>query len=379
MSEEKIIEDDSPAGIEDDLDILDDIGMPGELGDGIDLDELVGGANIDDLDDVLAEQDPEHLTPEQEAARSKENLKKLVELKGKSKKKTRKKSEFEDYKAFMPPEIIGGSVPYLPGTEKEAVWNAAAQACGTDNVSFVFTIDEGRCWYLACPSASLASQPKSWCPLAAALPGNSEYWDRETVHIYEAEGMVAALRWDEQTEKMQLYVGPSRTILPRLQSMDANFVTINEEKAKVVPWTSLSWEQEKLSRLTVKYLFFSGLAVAMVAIFVWFAANFWAITLRPDLTKAKAETSSASMDLVMKASQAVGNEANKHITRLQELLGDMNEIGGTLVKYEINEENNSLTWEALVPSALSTANLNQFRARTIGRAPDGRLRIRGSQ
>ena len=75
----------------------------------------------------------------------------------------------------------------------------------------------------------MASFPDSWCPLAAALPGNSEFWDKETVYIYEHEGLASALRWDGETKRMQVFIGPSRSILPRIQSMDANFVTISAE------------------------------------------------------------------------------------------------------------------------------------------------------
>ena len=122
-------------------------------------------------------------------------------------------------KPHMPAELIGGSIPYIAGKEDEGVWNAAAQACGTERVHYCYTIDEGRCWYLATPSSSLASDPDSWCPLAAALPGNSEYWDRQTVYIYESEGQAGALRWDQETGRLQIYLGVARTILPRIQSI----------------------------------------------------------------------------------------------------------------------------------------------------------------
>ena len=31
---------------------------------------------------------------------------------------------------YLPMDLIGGTLPHVPGLEDEAVWNAAAQACG---------------------------------------------------------------------------------------------------------------------------------------------------------------------------------------------------------------------------------------------------------
>jgi len=87
------------------------------------------------------------------------------------------------YSPELPAELVAGSIPHISGAEEEGVWNAAVQACGTERIHFTYTAHEGKCWYLATPSSALASYPDSWCPLAAALPGNSEYWDNETVYI----------------------------------------------------------------------------------------------------------------------------------------------------------------------------------------------------
>jgi len=165
----------------------------------------------------------------------------------------------KDLLPYLPHELVGGSVPHIAGTEEEAVWNAASQACGTEKVNFCYTIENKRCWYIATPTSSLASNPDSWCPLSAALPGNSEYWDKETVYIYEQEGMASALRWDPDTGRMQVFLGAGRTLLPRIQSMDANFVTINPEMASPVPWRNRALKTEKLSRAAARVLLLVGI------------------------------------------------------------------------------------------------------------------------
>ena len=212
----------------------------------------------------------------------------------------------------LPSELIGGSVPYVAGLEEEAVWNAAVQACGSERVHFCYTIDGDRCWYLATPSASLASFPNSWCPLAAALPGNSEYWDKETVYLYEQEGQAAALRWDPDSGRMQLFLGPARTILPRVQSMDANFVTINPLMAQMVPWINRDLKADQLSRAAGRVLLYSGLGVTLLMLALMIVTYLTAAVLQPQLENARADTDTASNQLMIGATQALENSAIKH-------------------------------------------------------------------
>ncbi len=278
---------------------------------------------------------------------------------------------------YLPNDIVGGSIPHIPATEEEAVWNAAAQACGTDRIHYTYTVYEGRCWYLATPSSSLASNPDSWCPLAAALPGNSEFWDKETVYIYDQEGTAAALRWDEETGRMQVFSGPSRTILPRIQSMDGNFVTIKPEGIAPVPWRNRALMQEKLSRATVRGLFWSGLCVTAIALSFWLVSHIAASVIKPDVRKAQLETETATRDLMLKAGSALTSDSQRHLYRVQKLLVSLQDIGGTLTKYEI--DNGAVTWEALIPSAVAGSVITEYGAEPVRREKDGRQRIRGKK
>lgn len=279
---------------------------------------------------------------------------------------------------YLPQELVGGSIPHVPGTEEEAVWNAASQACGTERVHYVFTVEDGRIWYLACPSSSLASNPDSWCPLSAALPGNSEYWDRETVYLYEQEGIASALRWDPETARMQVFLGAARTLLPRIQSMDANFVTINADVAQVVPWRNRQLRTEKLSRATAMALLYVGLVINVIAaavlLFQYVITNF----VERDLARVKQETEKVSTDLMFNALNALQSDSVKHMVRVQELLDHLAKIDGTLVKYEVNK--GSIVWEALVPQSFSdcTGPLAGCQ-KNPGLEPDGRVRIRGTR
>lgn len=273
---------------------------------------------------------------------------------------------------YMPQEVVGGSIPHIPGMEDEAVWNAASQACGTEKIHFCYTIDAKKVWYLACPSTALASNPDSWCPLAAALPGNSEYWDRETVYLYEQEGLAGALRWDADTGRMQVYLGASRTILPRVQTMDANFVTINPDNADIVPWKNRSLHTEKLSRATARMLLISGIIVALIATLILFF-NFLVINMvQRNLDEVKMTSEQASGDLMVKAHNAMQSDTIRHMVRIQEILDSLSKVDGTLVRYEVQD--GKVEWEALVPPAFA----NDYGA-PQGLEKDGRVRIKATK
>ena len=288
------------------------------------------------------------------------------------------KNKLMRLKPHLPQELVGGSIPHIPGSEEEAVWNAASQSCATEKVNFCYVVEGKRCWYLACPASSLASNPDSWCPLAAALPGNSEYWDKETVYLYEQEGTASALRWDPETGRLQVFLGAARTLLPRIQSMDANFVTINPEVAEQVPWTNRMLKTEQLSRSASKILLFSGIILNFLIltflIFQFFITN----NVERDLKKVKDETERVSQQLMIEAYNALQSDSIKHMVRVQEILDDLRVIDGTLVKYEV--QGKKVVWEALVPQAYGSKGVGSLQNIKPGNLEaDGRVRIIGSR
>lgn len=278
---------------------------------------------------------------------------------------------------FLPTELIGGGIPYIPGMEDEAVWNAACQACATEKVHYVYTIEDNRVWYLACPSSSLASAPDSWCPLAAALPGNSEFWDKQSVYIYEKDGLASALRWDQETGRMQIFFGAARTILPRIQSMEANFITINPQLADIVPWRNKQLRSEQLARGAARILVVTGILVNL-ALLGFMAIQYIMINFTDrQLEKVQEASEKASMDLLTKAGDVSQNEVLKHTVRVQQLLDDLSKIDGTLVRYEV-VKGGKLEWEALVPAAYSTGVMSVRGVAQPGIEKDGRIRIKGT-
>lgn len=297
---------------------------------------------------------------------------------------SRLKPGFSDYMAgeggdfklslapYLPQDLVGGNLPHVPGTEDEAVWNAASQACGTERVHYCYSVEGVRVWYLACPSSSLAANPDSWCPLAAALPGKSEFWDKETVYLYEQEGIASALRWDPETGRMQVFLGASRTILPRVQSMDANFVTINPDAAEIVPWRNRMLRTEKLSRATTRMLIVSGMIACLIGTLV-LLMNFALLNMtQRDLEAVRTATDTATNELMLKAYNAMQSDTIKHMVRIQEILDSLAAKDGTLVRYEV--KSGKTEWEALAPPAFA-----QDYGSPQGLEPDGRVRIKNTK
>mgnify|MGYP006978787438 CR=1 FL=1 len=286
----------------------------------------------------------------------------------------------EELTPYLPNDMVGGSVPQIAGTEAEAVWHAAAQACGTERVHYCFSADGGRVWFLAVPSSSLSSSPNSWCPLAAALPGQSEHWDKDTVYLYEQEGQASALRWDPESNRMQLFLGPSRSILPRIQSMNANFVTINPETARPLPWINRTLKMERMSRYLSLLVLLLGVALTLGVVMYIMYLNLMLITIKPALDSAKVQTRQAAEQLTQHAYQAFATNTPKHLVRTQELHQTLFDVGGILTRYELKPDG-KVEWEALVPQAIVASENPAFRNSkpTAEIGEDGRVRIIGSE
>jgi len=208
------------------------------------------------------------------------------------------------------------------------------------------------------------------------LPGNSEFWDRQTVYLYEQEGVASALRWDPETGRMQVFIGAARTLLPRIQSMDANFVTINPDVAAIVPWKNRALRTEKLARATARTLLLSGLAVCFICFTLLVLQYGWTVLIRRDLEKVKSDSENASNALMVNAYNALQSDTIKHMVKVQQLLDTLRTIEGTLVKYEVN--GGRTTWEALVPKSF-TGGIGPVQGQIQEKMePDGRVRLKGN-
>ncbi len=282
---------------------------------------------------------------------------------------------------YLPQDMVAGAVPHIPGMELNAVWHAAVQACAPS--AFISAIPPKAAGSGISPRRPRPSPrpPKAgarWPPL---YPGQSEHWDKETVYLYEQEGQASALRWDPESGRMQLYLGPSRTILPRIQSMNANFVTINPETARPVPWINRNLRMERMARYASLLMLLSG-AVTTLCLIVYLAfLSLMLIGVKPALQSVRNETIKASEQLVTHSYQAFASNVPKYLVRVQELHQALYEKGGLLLRFELDKEG-KVVWEALVPQAVAASDNPAFRgAKPTGEinSEDGRVRISGTE
>ncbi|MEK7801931.1 MAG: hypothetical protein AAB276_05700, partial [Pseudomonadota bacterium] len=205
-----------------------------------------------------------------------------------------------------------------------------------------------------------------------------ELFEREglLLYIYEKDSLASAMRWDQDTGRMQIFLGAARSILPRIQSMDANFITINPLVADITPWRNRQLRTEQLARGAARMLVLSGILVNLLLIFFLMTQYVLTNFVTRNLENVRSATEKASMTLLTSATEAAQNDVINNTVRVQQLLDDLEKIDGTLVRYEVKGK--SLEWEALVPAAYSTGVMSVRGKAQPGIEADGRIRIKGT-
>src|SRR5690606_545819 len=113
------------------------------------------------------------------------------------------------------------------------------------------------------------------------------------------------------------FLGAARTLLPRMQSMDANFVTINAEVADVVPWHNRQLRTEKLSRAASMSLLYVGIAINLIIFLFLTFQHILTNTTIKSLDEVKMKSEKASQDLMKGAYDALQSDSIRHMVRIQ--------------------------------------------------------------
>ncbi|HVY12994.1 MAG TPA: hypothetical protein VHB73_05455 [Alphaproteobacteria bacterium] len=276
---------------------------------------------------------------------------------------------------YFPPEMIGGSSPQVKGDEEQLAWQAAAEACDSERLHFIWRAHEGRVWYLAVRSQDLASHPKSWCPLGALLPGQPDAHEPPVIYTYYSTEAATIMAVDK--EGMQLIRGTASIVRAKVERMARDmggaevFDLVPDEilKLKPVNWDSLSLLEERARRFLAMALVGAGLVVIIGAFFVWFLASVSLMTSRADLSDLRTRTQTASMQLQQSATILRTSEMREQIAAFNRVNENLVDLQGWLKLYQIQD--GRVKWWAEVPASLTSQPIQAIGAQSVDTSPDG--------
>jgi hypothetical protein len=276
---------------------------------------------------------------------------------------------------FFPPEMIGGSCPQVKGDEEMITWNAAAEACASERIHFIWREHEGRIWYLALKSEELASHSTSWCPFASLLPGSPDAYPSPIVYTYFSDE--AATLMAVGTDSLQIIRGTSSVVRAKAERIvremsGAQMVDLIPDKIlnlKPVAWNSLSLLEDRARRFLGVATVLSALIVTLVAIFVWFGASIIQLSYGSELKDLQDRTASSLTELQQNAMVLRTSEMREQMARFYELNEKMIAMQGWLKLYLL--QGSDLKWWAVVPENLTSDRISELGAQTIEPGPDG--------
>lgn len=278
---------------------------------------------------------------------------------------------------YLSPHLVGGVLPIGADSLEKIVRDAAAQALGTESVAIHYRIHDGRCWYLAMPAADLASHPNSWCPLTLALPGGPAYADQSLIYWYEQNGHVAALLWDGDVPQFRLVSGPTRMVLPRLQTMGKPAIQIMAEGHEILDWKMPQLKQERDLRRTINMLNIAGLAVILLSILVLYYVHLTMRVHKPSLLQAQMRVQEHQDRMLEQSAMLAKSPTRYHLDNIQYMIDHVRLKNGVLAKYEINPDGRGAVWEVLLPQTVSDYSIGKFTGESQGVSGDWRVRIKG--
>ncbi|MBI3419576.1 MAG: hypothetical protein HY053_05545 [Proteobacteria bacterium] len=276
---------------------------------------------------------------------------------------------------YFPAEMIGGSSPLVKGEEEALAWQAAAEACDSERIHFVWTAHEGRIWYLALRSQDLASNPTSWCPFSSLLPGMPDARPAPVIYTYYSDE--AATLMAVEKDGLQIIRGTSSVIRAKAERM-AREISNTEIfdlvpdviiKLKMVRWESLSLLEDRARRFLAISSVLSGVMVIMGAFFIWFIASIAQLTYRADLSDLANRTAGSSMQLQQSALVLRTSEMREQIAAFNRINEGLINLQGWLKLYHLQD--GKVRWWAVVPSNLTSQPIQEMGAQTLDTTSEG--------
>jgi hypothetical protein len=276
---------------------------------------------------------------------------------------------------YFPPEMIGGSCPYVKGEEQSIAWHAAAEACASERIHFVWRVFEDRVWYLALRSEDLASRTKSWCPFASLLPGSPDSHHAPIIYTYYSDE--AATLMSVEKEGLQIIRGTSSVVKAKAERIsrelgNAEIYDLFSDRIvtlKPIVWESLSLLENRARRFMGFAAVASAIIVTLLSVFVWFMASVAQLAYKSDLKELQSRTAESVIQLQHTAMVLRTSEMREQIANFNKLNESLINAQGWLKLYMLKD--NAVKWWGVVPENLTSDRIQDLGGQTIERTEEG--------
>ncbi|NDE90688.1 MAG: hypothetical protein EB059_06070 [Alphaproteobacteria bacterium] len=276
---------------------------------------------------------------------------------------------------YFPAEVIGGSCPVVKGDEEAVAWHAAAEACATERIHFVWRVHDDRIWYLAIRSEDLASHSKSWCPFASLLPGAPDAYDAPIVYTYYTDESATLMA--VQRDGLQIIRGSSSIIKAKAERIsrengNAKMIDLIPDKIillKAVPWESLSLLENRARRFMGFVSVMSAIVVTLLSVFIWFMSSVAQLAYKSDLKELQARTASSLLQLQQTAMVLRTSDMREQLATFNKLNENLINAQGWLKLYTLKDK--TVKWWGVVPGNLTSERIQDLGAQTLERNDEG--------
>lgn len=275
----------------------------------------------------------------------------------------------------FPKEMIGGSCPVVKGEEQSLAWNAAAEACASERIHFVWREFDDRIWYLALRSEDLASHPKSWCPFASLIPGGPNSNPSPVIYTYYSDEAATLMALEK--ESLQIIRGTSSVIRAKAERIsrengNAEIIDLIPDRIialKAVPWESLSLLENRARRFMALGAVITAIAVTLLSAIVWFMASITQLTYKSDLKELQSRTASSLMQLQQTAMTLRTSDMRDEIANFIKLNENLINAQAWLKLYMLKD--GALKWWAVAPENLTSDRIQELGGQNIERSEEG--------
>jgi len=276
---------------------------------------------------------------------------------------------------FYPPELIGGSAPYVAGQEDEMAWQAGAESADSERVHYTWSVHNNTLWYLAVRSSDMSSAVNSWCPFAALLPGMPQAQAGPIVYLHQDDE--AAMMMTIAPNMLQVHRGAAMVIQARAERMSselggAPIVALRPDfvdQLDPVEWRSASLMEDKARRFLATAAVATGLLIGVVAFVVWVLASLAVMGISHNVENAKQQASASAQQLLTQATNLRASALRTQIAKFIELNDGLIQIGGWLQEYRI--EKGKVKWSAMLPSGVTGEKISALGGVTKEITDDG--------